>query len=141
MLNLKTRGVSPIAYFNVLGANGEPQLGEDGRPCRIRYHSPASREYAEAQAIAQNAVVDMLKTDGSTSQSADEKLERQAEFLAAITIEFENWCYIVDGEEAPRPGKEQFLAAFRDRSIGYVPEKFQAHAAKWGNASKPSPTS
>lgn len=110
------------------GANGP----DKSKPMAANLYGPGSKQYGKAQAAQQNRLLDKLKKKGKTSQTADEKLEEQAEFLAECTESFENIT------ESDLVGRELFKAIYMDREIGFIAEQVAKHIGEWGNFTKGS---
>lgn len=113
------------------GPEGNPDLS---KPIAANLYGPGSKQFARAQAQKQNRLIDKLKKKGKTDESAEEKREEDAEFLAACTESFENVEY--DG----LTGKALFKAVYTDIEIGFMAEQAGKHIQDWANFSKPSTT-
>lgn len=136
MSDLRKFAVDETGVLELLGANDEPMIGDDGKPMTITGYGPGSRAYADAQAANQNRLIDKLKRKGKTDQSAEDKARETAEFLAACTKEFSpNMKY--DGLE----GKALFKAVYSDTSIGFIAEQFAKWLNNWSSFRTASTTS
>ena len=122
-----TDGGDELLYSD--GPDGKP---EKAKPMAANLYGPGSKQYGRAQAAQQNRLLDKLKKKGKTNQTADEKLEEQAEFLAECTESFENIT------EADLVGRELFKAIYMDREIGFIAEQVAKHIGEWGNFTKGS---
>jgi hypothetical protein len=80
-------------------------------------------------------MIDRLKKKGKTDQTADEKAQETAEFLADCTKSMENIEY------DKLTGEALFKAVYSDRSIGFVADQVSKHLGDWANFTKDSATS
>lgn len=139
MSNISKYAVAQTSRLPLLNANDEPMYadGADGKPdptkpMAANLYGPGSKQYARAQAVNQNRMIDKLKRKGRTEQSAEEKAREQATFLAACTESLEN---VVDGDLT---GQALFEAVYSDQEIGFVAEQVGKHLGDWGNFTKGS---
>lgn len=129
MLNIKTLAVKEISDLHLRSADDELLFDEKKNPITITLYGPGSKVYAKAQAAQSNRMVDLLKKKGKTEQTAEEKAEFQAEFLAACTVSFNGFDY--EGMK----GQEMFKAAYADRSIGFIVDQVAKFLGSWENFS------
>jgi hypothetical protein len=104
-------------------------------PRTVTLYGPGSKQYAKAQARNSNRMIDRLKKKGKTDQTADEKAQETAEFLADCTKSMENIEY------DKLTGEALFKAVYSDRSIGFVADQVSKHLGDWANFTKDSATS
>jgi hypothetical protein len=119
--------LSPTGRVEINLPNGEPMLFK-GRRVAAVIHSPASAEYARAQATVMRAARDRIASNKTTSEADD--FEEDARFLVAITANLENFPY---------PGGID--AVYRERRLGYIGDQIRAHIRDQGNffaGSRPS---
>jgi hypothetical protein len=139
MSDIRKFAVDPTTRLHLRSAADELlyAINEDGTPDKSKpmvavLYGPGSKPYVRAQAAQSNRFVDRLKKKGKTDQSAEDKAQEQAEFLAACTASFENIDY--DGLAGP----ELFKAVYADESIGFIAEQVGKHLNDWGNFTKGS---
>lgn len=140
-MDIRTKAVSETGRLHLRDAAEELMYadGPDGKPdpnlpvC-VNVYGPGSKQYAKAQAAQQNRAVDMLKRKGKTDQTAEQRRQENAEFLADCTESFENVEY--DG----LTGRALAIAVYSDTSIGFIADQVAKHIGDWANFSKPSAT-
>lgn len=125
MFDIKSLAVKETNDLHLRNADDELLYDAEGKPITITLYGPGSKVYARAQAASQNRMIDKLKKKGKTDQTAEEKAQEQAEFLAACTVSFNNFAY--GGMSDP----EQFKAAYADQSIGFIAEQVGKHINDW----------
>lgn len=132
MLDITTKAVAETANLDLLDASDNPLMdgtGKDAKQVSITLHSPGSKEAAKAQNALNNRVIERLKRRGNGAQTAEEDLRQTAERLAAYTVSFNGFTY--PGEYST--DKAMFVAAYSDRSIGYIADQVNAFIGDWGN--------
>lgn len=72
---------------------GNLKFTPDGQPVQIVLYSPGTKQYAKAQAAANNRTIDRIKKKGKSDQSAEDMAAEKAEFLASVTQSFVNLGY------------------------------------------------
>lgn len=125
MFDIKSLAVKETNDLHLRNADDELLFDKDGKAISITLYGPGSKVYAKAQAASQNRMIDKLKKKGKTDQTAEEKAQEQAEFLAACTVSFNNFAY------SDAPGAEQFKAAYADQSIGFIAEQVGKYVNDW----------
>lgn len=138
-MDIRKFAVEPTSVLHLRDANDELMYvdGPDGKPdeskpMRVHLFGPGSKPYANAQAKAQNRMIDKLKRKGKMDESAEHKAKEQAELYASCTESFENVEY--DKLE----GRFLAMAIYQDESIGFIREQVGKHLGDWANFSKPS---
>lgn len=134
MLDIRKRAVAETATFDLLDANDEPLLDDDGNPCRCTIYGPGSRRFAQAQQAKSDKLMAKVVRGQAARFTGDEQARTQAEFLAAIT---ESIDLEYDGLE----GHKKFVAIYLDTSIGFIAEQVSKKAGDWGNFKKGSANS
>lgn len=133
-MDIRTKAVSTTGCLHLRDAAEELMYAENGQPVRANVFGPGSKQYAKATAKQQNRVMDMLKRKGKTEQTAEQKREENAQFLADCTDSFENLTY----DELT--GDALKLAVYSDQSIGFIADQVAKHIGDWANFSKPAAT-
>jgi hypothetical protein len=132
-MDIRKFSVEETGILELLDADDEPMIGEDGMPMTITGYGPGSKQYAKAQADQQNRLIDKLRHKGKTTETAEQKRQEQAEFLAGCTKEFSSNIEM-DGLQ----GEALFKAVYAEKRIGFIAEQFGKWLGDWGNFSKPS---
>lgn len=133
-MDIRTKAVSATGRLHLRDAAEELMYTADGKEVAVNVYGPGSKQYAKAQAAQQNRAVDMLKRKGKTDQTAEQRRQENAEFLADCTESFENVEY--DG----LTGRALAIAVYSDTSIGFIADQVAKHIGDWANFSKPSAT-
>lgn len=133
-MDIRTKAVSETGRLHLRDAAEELMYTADGKEVAVNVYGPGSKQYAKAQAAQQNRAVDMLKRKGKTDQTAEQRRQENAEFLADCTESFENVEY--DG----LTGRALAIAVYSDTSIGFIADQVAKHIGDWANFSKPSAT-
>jgi hypothetical protein len=133
-MDIRTKSVSATGRLHLRDASEELMYTEDGKEVAANLFGPGSKQYAKAQAQQQNRMMDMLKRRGKTEQTAEQKREENARFLADCTESFENLSY---GELT---GDELKIAVYSDQSIGFIADQVAKFIGDWANFSKPVAT-
>lgn len=130
-MGIRKYAVSQTAVLQLRSADDELMVGDDGLPMEIELFGPGSKEFARAQAVQQNRMLERLKKKGKVEQTAEEKAREAAEFLAECTKSFsEN----VAGEDyLGLTGRKLYEAVYADREVGFVAEQANKHLGDWAN--------
>jgi len=132
-MDIKKFSVEETGTLELLKANDDPMIGDDGKPMTITMYGPGSKTYAKAQAAQQNRMIDKLKRKGKTDQTAEAKAAEAAEFLSSCTKEFSlNIEY--DGLE----GDALFRAVYSDTSLGFISDQVAKFIGDWSAFTKGS---
>lgn len=126
-MDIRTKAVQPTGRIELRDANDELMAG-----VAVNVYGPGSKQYAAAQSRQQNRMIDKLKSKGKTDQTAEQKAAETAEFLADITVGFENLEY--DGKE----GRALALAVYSDVTIGFIADQVAKFVGDWANFTKAS---
>lgn len=110
-------------------ANDEPLKNLAGERLSISVYGPGSKAYAKATATRTQRMLDRMAKKGRVKLKAEEQVEEAAEFLAAVTISFNDWAY-KGGTDAVA-----MLAAYKDPTIGFIADQVQAAVGDWANFS------
>ena len=131
--NIKTLSAVETSDLHLRNATDELLFDKDKNPITITLYGPGSKPYAKAVNAQQNRMIDKLKRKGKIDQTSEQKIEEQAEFLASVTVSFNNFEY-----GTGLTGADMFRAAYSDTGIGFVGEQVGKHVADWANFTKPS---
>lgn len=137
--NIKKLAIAATAEMPVRDASGEQQFDEAGNPMTITLHGPGTKQYQKARHARDERnntrVIGRMQGKTENKQSSDDAVIERAEFLAGITVSFNNFSY-----EDLR-GYEMFKAAYSDIEIGHIAEDAEKWGADRGNFKKGSATS
>ncbi len=131
--NIKVTGT---AAMHVKDASGTP-LYDNGKPVRILFHGPASRQFGELE-TRQTARSVKRHNDNEgklTARSSEERLQEAVEDLIDLTVAFENLSH------GDLTGRDLFEAVYRDRELGFIITQANRFINDWGNFSGGSATS
>jgi hypothetical protein len=138
MFDITSLGVDETATCDLNTADDTPLINEDKKQCSVTVYGPGSAQYAAAEAKRQNRLLERLRRKGKTEMSAEEQRAESAEFLAAITVSFNEFGYPPAGDAT---GKDLFRALYMDRKIGFITDQVQKFVGDWGNFTGSSATS
>ena len=116
--DIRTLAIAKTGVVPVRDASGEKQYDEAGNALTITVHSPGTKKYNQASHDMRTANGDRMvnkmqgKADGK--QTADDEITESAEFLAAITISFDNFGA---GELT---GYDLFESVYSNLEIGHI---------------------
>ena len=137
MFNLKKLAIAATADMIVRDAAGEAQLDDAGLPLSITMHSPGTKAYQKAKHASEernnNRVFSRMQGKAESKQTAEDKIAERAEFLASVTISFNNFGY------EDKRGYEMFKAAYGDIEIGHIADDADKFLGDRGNFWKASP--
>lgn len=136
-MDIRQLAATPTSTFQLRDASDELiWADEDSKvPVKVTVYGPGSKQYQAASTRRQNNAVDAIKAKGKSRKSSDDRIAENADFLASITVSFENLDY--DG----LTGNALALAVYSDVSLGYISDQVANHAAEWSNFTKGSATS
>ncbi len=102
------------------------------KPIRIVVYGPGSKTFAKVQAAQSNRIMERMKRKGKNDQSAADKADETAGFLAGCTKSFENIEY--DKLE----GEALHKAVYADTSLGFIADQVNKYLGDWANFTKPA---
>jgi hypothetical protein len=138
MFDITTTAVEETAICELNGADDAPLMGSATKQCSITLYGPGSAPFATAEAKRQNRLLERLRRKGKSELSPEEQRSEQAEFLASITVSFNEFGYPPAGDAT---GKDLFRALYMDRSVGFITDQVQRFVGDWGNFTGSSATS
>ena len=107
--------LSPTGRVEINLPNGDPMLHE-GKRVAVNVYSPASAEYARAEATMRRAAMQKVTGVKKSANDAEESAEIDARFLVSITASIENFPY---------PGGAE--AIYRERGLLYIGEQVRQY--------------
>jgi len=107
--------LSPAGRIEINLPNGDPMLYQ-GKRVAVSVYSPASAEYARAQAALQRSATSKVISAKKGVIAEEDSFEIDARFLESITAGIENFPY---------PGGA--AAIYRERGLLYIGEQVRAY--------------
>jgi hypothetical protein len=138
MFDITKTAVDETATCELNGADDAPLMADKASSARSRSTVPAPTPFAKAEAKRQNRLLERLRRKGKSEMSPEEQRAEQAEFLAAITVSFNDFGYPPAGDAT---GKDLFRALYMDRKVGFITDQVQRFVGDWGNFTGSSATS
>jgi hypothetical protein len=93
----------------------------------ITVFGPGSKQFAKAQALRTQRLMDRMAKKGKGKLTAEEQASERADFLAACTVSFNGFDY--HGDAAA------FCDAYADTSLGWLTDQVERFIGDWGNFS------
>lgn len=133
-MDIKKLAVAETGRLHLRAADDELIYadGKQEKPIVVNVYGPGSKQYARAMAAQNNRMLDKLKKRGKADQTAEQKAQEAAEFLADCTESFEN----IDYDKLT--GRELALAVYSDAGLGFIADQVSAFIGNWANFTKPS---
>lgn len=135
--DIRTLAISKTGEVPVRNAQGEKQYDAD-KLLSITVHSPGTKAFNAASHARQlrnsDRMVNKMQGRADSKQTADDATEERAEFLAAITIGFNNFS--VEG----LTGKAAFAKVYGDLELGHIADDVEKFIGDRANFIRPSTT-
>lgn len=135
MASIKKLAITKTGVFMVRDAAGKLVEDEQG-PWSITVHSPGTKEFQKAKHAydekRSNALAAIMGRE-DTKRSPEDDAKDVAEFLAAVTVSFNNFDY--EGQK----GHEAYKKAYMDMEIGHVADGLNKFLGDRGNFLPPKP--
>lgn len=134
MSSLKKLAIEATGTMLVRDAAGN-NVEEDGKQWSITFHSPGTKTYQKAFHAFQekkNGGLSSIINGTKDKKDPAQDVNDLADFLAAVTISFNNFDY--EG----KVGHAAYRAAYADIEIGHVADDANQYLGKRGNFLKPS---
>lgn len=136
MANLRAKAVNETGTLELLDANDEPLLKDDGKtPVTITVFGPGSKKFAEATAMKNNRMMDRLRKKGKADQTGSQVLAEKAEFLSMVTATSDG----LELDEHQPDSPECQRAVYEEPALGFIPDQVDKYLGEWGNFSKSVP--
>jgi hypothetical protein len=129
MFEITQLAVNETTDIHLRGPDDELLYDEAGRSVTITVNGPGTKAFAKAQQAKNKALMEYVRKGKS---KPDTTLEDNAEFLARVTVSFNNFWY------KGLSGYEQFKACYLDQSIGFIAEQVTKELGDWANFTKGS---
>lgn len=133
-MDISKKRVAATGTLHLKDAEGNLMYdnGDEKKPLRVHLFGPGSKQFATAQSIKQNKMVDRLRQTGKSKVTPEQQAEEDSDFLAGITDHFDNVTY------ENLTGYEMVKAIYKDRAIGFIAEQVNEYVKEWGNFSTPA---
>ena len=135
MASIKKLAINKTGEFLVRDAAGELVEDENGQ-WSITVLSPGTKEFQKAKHAydekRSNTLAVLLGREDS-KRSPEDDVRDVAEFLAAVTVSFNNF------DNDGKVGYEAFKNAYMDPAIGHVPEELNKYLGNRANFLPPKP--
>jgi hypothetical protein len=131
MFEITQLAVNETTDIHLRGPDDELLYDEAGRPVTITVNGPGTKAFAKAQQAKNKALMEYVRRG---KNKPDTTLADNAEFLARVTVSFNNLQY----KGMSVNGYEQFKACYLDQSIGFISEQVGKELADWSNFTKGS---
>jgi hypothetical protein len=133
-MDIRKFAVDTTARLHLRDAAGQLMYADadKSRPIAIELYGPGSAQFARAQAEQGNRLLEKFKNKSKTVQTAEQKAEENAEFLADCMAGTENLEY------ADLSGRDMLIALYTDTTLGFIAEQVYKFIADWGNFTRPS---
>jgi len=115
------------------GAGGERT---EQRALSVTVHGPGTKEFKAAQAESQKAFMATFHR-GKSKETPAQKEAREAEFLTACTVSFNNFTY--GGGDAR--SNDTFRACYLDAEMGWITSQVNDGLGDWAGFMQAAPTS
>jgi hypothetical protein len=132
MFDISKLAVNETTTIHLRGADDELLFAEGDaiKPISITLYGPGTKAFSKAQAARNRATLERFQRKGKNK--ADTTLEENAEFLACVTVSFNNFQY------RELEGYDQFKACYLDTKIGFIAEQVMKELGDWSNFTKGS---
>jgi len=129
MFEITQLAVNETTDIHLRGPDDELLYDEAGRPVTITVNGPGTKAFAKAQQAKNKALMEYVRKG---KNKPDTTLEDNAEFLARVTVSFNNFWY------KGLSGYEQFKACYLDQRVGFIAEQVGKELTDWSNFTKGS---
>jgi hypothetical protein len=130
MFDINTIALNDTGTMPLKDAKGKPQFA-DGKPLSITVHSPGTKVYNEAQHYhnqkAAERTIGKFKGTDNSMPTAEQLRKETAEFLAAITVSFNNFG---NGELT---GRDLFMSVYEDLRFAHITNDLNKFVSDYGN--------
>lgn len=128
--------VAATAAMHVKNAAGTP-LMDHGKPVRIIFHGPSTRQFAELETRqTERSVKRHNDNEGKlVARTAEERREEAVEDLVLLTDRFENLSF------GDRQGEDLHRAVYSSPELGFILAQGSKFVGEWGNFAGSTPPS
>lgn len=135
MFEITTLAARDTFTLELVNTNDEPLVDADGKPLSVTLYGPGSKAYARAMSERNQRLIDRSSRKGKIKLSLEEQTREGAQFLADCTVSLNGWAYQGATDHAA------ILAAYCDRSIGFIADQVSRAVGDWANFTSSSSTS
>lgn len=133
--DITTKRAAESGDIALKDGDGSPLHDEAGNPLSVTVHSPASKQYQQAQAEVNRKRAERLRKNGGKMEAAlDNAREDAIEFLCRVTIRLNNFDY------PAAKGSDAIRALYEDDALGFIRDHVYADVSDWGSFTKGSAT-
>ena len=106
--------------------DGSPLYDDAGNALSVTVHSPASKQYQQAQAEQNRKRAERLRKSGGKMEAAlDNAREDAIEFLCRVTIRLNNFDY------PTAKGADAIRALYEDDALGFIRDHVYSESNDW----------
>lgn len=132
--DITKKRASETGIIDLKDGDGSPLLDDAGNTLTVTVHSPASKQYQQAQSEVNRKRAERLRKNGGKMEAAlDNALADQIEFLCRITVSFNGG---IDHPDAKTKGLAR--AIYEDDQLGFIRDHVYGEAGDWSSFLQPS---
>lgn len=128
----KTKRIQFRGDIQLVEADGSPMVDDAGNPVCATVHSPASKQWQQADAERSRKKVENVGKRGMAGVN-DNAREYDIDFLERIIIKFDD---AIEHDDAKDKGIVR--AILEDDQLGYIRQHLDAENGRWANFTKGS---
>ena len=134
MSDIRKFSVEETATIHLRDGSDELMYADDAqkKPITVTVYGPGSKTFARVQTAQTNRAMERFKRKGKVEQSAAEKAEETAAFLASVTKDSANL------EFDKLEGDALYRAVYAETSLGFIADQVNKHLGDWSNFTKNS---
>lgn len=124
MFDIKKLAIASTGTMPICDVDGNPQFDDKGNALSITFHSPGTREFAQAKHDHEESLSKrLMKMQGGRDKTdPDQELKNISSFLTRCTVSLNNFTY----EGGPK-------ALYEDRSLGHIAQDANKYLGERGN--------
>lgn len=133
MFDITAKRAAETGNIDLKDGDGSPMLDDAGLPVSVTVYSPASKQWAQAQAEMNRKRAERLRKNGGKMEAAlDNARGDQIEFLCRVTIKLNGFEYPAD------KGADPIRALYEDDALGFIRDHVYSEVTDWsGFTSQP----
>lgn len=126
MFDITQKRAAESGLIELKNGDGSPMLDDEGNALSVTVHSPASKQWEQAQAEMNRKRAERLRKNGGKMEAALENARLdQIEFLCRVTIK-------LNGFEYPATkGEDPIRALYEDDTLGFIRDHVYAEVNDW----------
>lgn len=127
--DITSKRASETGEIELKDGDGSPLLDDEGNAFTVTVHSPASKQYQQAQSEVNRKRAERLRKNGGKMEAALENArEDQIEFLCRVTIKFNG-----DISHPDAATKGLVRAIYEDDALGFIRDHVYGEAGDWSS--------